>query len=70
MHTLALANPARVRGTVVEATEFPQWAEENAVYAVPHTIIRLGRGPSGTIEGAVSEDYLIRTLKNIIEQGR
>lgn len=55
---------------MVEATEFPQWAEENAVYAVPRTIVRLGRGPSGAIEGAVSEDYLIRTLKNIIEQGR
>ena len=70
-HTLALANPARVRGTVVQASEFSRWTEENAVYAVPKTIILVGQGERSTaIEGAVTEDFLIRTLKDLIEQGR
>ena len=51
-----------VRADVIEATEFPDWAEKYNVYGVPKVVIN----DDGEFEGALPEKpYLEAILKTI-----
>ncbi len=70
-HQLAWANPARVHASAIDSSKFTNLAESEAVVAVPTTIIRVDGGViRRELSGAVSEDQFIRTITDIIEEGR
>lgn len=47
----------------VEATEFPELAERNRVFAVPKTVIN----ESSFIEGALAEEFFVDEILKVIE---
>jgi glutaredoxin-like protein len=53
-HQFAFENP-HIRGHMIEATEFPDWANRFDVYGVPKTVIN----DLESIEGAVPENVLL-----------
>ncbi|MDI3256816.1 MAG: thioredoxin family protein [Kyrpidia sp.] len=53
-HQFAFENP-HIRGHMIEATEFPDWANRFDVYGVPKTVIN----DLDSIEGAVPEPILL-----------
>jgi thioredoxin-related protein len=55
-----MENPAMIRAEGVEATEFPDLANQFNVRGVPQTVINAG---SGTVVGAVPEQNLIAEIK-------
>jgi len=59
-HQMAMENPAMIRAEGVEATEFPDLANQFNVRGVPQTVINAG---SGTVVGAVPEQNLIDEIK-------
>jgi hypothetical protein len=59
-HQIAMENPAMIRAEGVEATEFPDLANQFNVRGVPQTVINAG---SGTVVGAVPEQGLIAEIK-------
>jgi glutaredoxin-like protein len=59
VHRMALFSPA-VRGDMVEATQFPDWAERRGVRGVPLTVD--GEGAL-RVEGLVPEGRLLRALR-------
>ena len=59
-HQIAMENPAMIRAEGVEATEFPDLANQFNVRGVPQTVINAG---SGTVVGAVPEQNLIAEIK-------
>jgi len=59
-HQMAMENPAMIRAEGVEATEFPDLANQFNVRGVPQTVINAG---SGTVVGAVPEQNLIAEIK-------
>lgn len=63
-HQMALENQ-NVQAEMIEAMEFPDLSEQFNVSGVPQTTINAG---SGTVVGAVPEEYLLselmRSLKN------
>lgn len=67
-HQMALANPARVRGESIDANTFIEWADQEEVYSVPKTVLT-AKDPLKTVtfEGAVSEEYLIRQIKLLLD---
>lgn len=70
-HQLAWANPARVHASAIESTKFADLADAQAIVAVPTTIIRVEGGViRGEVCGAVSEEQFLRTITDIIEEGR
>jgi hypothetical protein len=60
-HQIAMENPAMIRAEAVEATEFPDLANQFNVRGVPQTVINAG---SGSVVGAVPEQNLIAEIKN------
>ena len=58
-HQIAMENPAMIRAEGVEATEFPDLANQFNVRGVPQTVINAG---SGTMIGAVTEQKLIAEI--------
>lgn len=63
-HQMALENQ-NIQAEMIEAMEFPDLSEQFNVSGVPQTTINAG---SGTVVGAVPEEYLLselmRSLKN------
>jgi thioredoxin-related protein len=59
-HQIAMENPAMIRAEGVEATEFPDLANQFNVRGVPQTVINAG---SGSVVGAVPESNLIAEIK-------
>jgi thioredoxin-related protein len=59
-HQIAMENPAMIRAEGVEATEFPDLANQFKVRGVPQTVINAG---SGTVVGSVPEQNLIAEIK-------
>lgn len=53
----AMENP-RIRGIMVEATEFPAYAQQHRVYGVPKTVIN----GTHSFEGKVPEHMFIKAL--------
>jgi thioredoxin-related protein len=60
---MAMENPAMIRAEGVEATEFPDLANQFNVRGVPQTVINAG---SGTVVGAVPEQNLIAEIKRVM----
>jgi thioredoxin-related protein len=54
-----MENPAMIRAEGVEATEFPDLANQFNVRGVPQIVINAGRG---TVVGAVPEQNLIAEI--------
>lgn len=52
-----------VKGAMVEATEFPDWANQFAVYGVPKTI--MNDIESQSVEGAVPEQALLEQVMSV-----
>jgi hypothetical protein len=59
-HQIAMENPAMIRAEGVEATEFPDLADQFNVRGVPQTVINSG---NGIVVGAVPEQGLIAEIK-------
>jgi len=62
-HQMAMENPAMIRAEGVEATEFPDLANQFHVQGVPQTVINAG---GGTVVGAVPEANLIAEIKRAL----
>jgi protein-disulfide isomerase len=62
-HQIAMENPALIRAEGVEATEFPELADQFNVRGVPQTVINAG---GGMVVGAVPEPNLIAEIKRAL----
>lgn len=62
-HQIAMENPAMIRAEGVEATEFPDLANQFNVRGVPQTVINAG---GGMVMGAVPEPNLIAEIKRAL----
>jgi len=62
-HQIAMENPAMIRAEGVEATEFPDLANQFNVRGVPQTVINAG---GGMVVGAVPEQGLIAEIKRAL----
>jgi hypothetical protein len=62
-HQIAMENPAMIRAEGVEATEFPDLADQFNVRGVPQTVINAG---GGMVVGAVPEPNLIAEIKRAL----
>jgi len=58
-HRMAMENPGMIRAEGVEATEFPELANQFGVSGVPQTTINAG---AGTVIGAVPENQLLSEI--------
>ena len=64
-HQMAMENPAMVRAEGIEATEFPELAQEYYVSGVPQTVINSG---AKMVVGAVPEQGLLTEIKRALEK--
>lgn len=62
-HQMAIESPF-VLAEAVEATEFPELADQFHVSGVPQTTINAG---AGTVVGAVPEDHLIKEIQRALK---
>lgn len=62
-HQMAMENPTMIRAEGVEATEFPELANQFHVRGVPQTVINAG---SGMVVGAVPEQNLLAEIKRAL----
>lgn len=62
-HQMAMENPTMIRAEGVEATEFPELANQFHVRGVPQTVINDG---SGMVVGAVPEQNLLAEIKRAL----
>jgi predicted DsbA family dithiol-disulfide isomerase len=60
---MAMENPQMVRAEAVEATEFPELADQHGVHGVPHTTINDGREH---VVGAVPEANLVAAIQRVV----
>ena len=63
-HQMAMENPAMVRAEGVEATEFPDLANQFHVQGVPQTVINSG---AGMVVGAVPEQNLLAAIQQALQ---
>ena len=61
---MAMENPGMIRAEGVEATEFPDLADQFSVRGVPQTVINSG---SGMVVGAVPEQNLLSEIMRAIQ---
>ncbi len=60
-HQMAMAKPGLIKGDMVEALEFPQWADEYQVSAVPKNVVLSEEGLLlREFEGALPEDAFVQ----------
>lgn len=64
-HQMAMENPAMIRAEGIEATEFPELAQEYYVSGVPQTVINSG---AKMVVGAVLEQGLLTEIKRALEK--
>ena len=62
-HQMAMENPAMIRAEGVEATEFPELANQFNVWGVPQTVINAGLG---TVVGAMPEKNLLAEIMRAV----
>ena len=62
-HQIAMENPAMIRAEGVEATEFPELANQFNVRGVPQTVINAGRG---VVVGALPETNLLAEIMRAV----
>ena len=62
-HQMAMVNPAMIRAEGVEATEFPELANQFNVRGVPQTVINAGMG---TVVGAMPEKNLLAEIMRAV----
>lgn len=62
-HQMAMENPAMIRAEGVEATEFPELANQFNVRGVPQTVINAGMG---TVVGAMPEKNLLAEIMRAV----
>jgi glutaredoxin-like protein len=62
-HRMAMENPGMIRAEGVEATEFPELANQFGVNGVPQTTINAG---AGTVIGAVPEKQLLAEIQQAL----
>jgi glutaredoxin-like protein len=62
-HQMAMENPAMIRAEGVEATEFPELANQFNVRGVPQTVINAGMG---TVVGAMPEKNLLAEIMRVV----
>ena len=62
-HQMAMENPAMIRAEGVEATEFPELANQFNIRGVPQTVINAG---SGMVVGAVPEQHLLAEIQRAL----
>ncbi len=62
-HQMAMENPAMIRAEGVEATEFPELANQFNVRGVPQTVINAG---VGTVIGAMPEKNLLAEIMRAV----
>ncbi len=55
----------RVKASVVEASEFPEWSQENNVYAVPKVVIH--GATKVEFEGSYPEKMFIQQVMKAVE---
>ena len=63
-HKMAMENPTMIRAEAVEATEFPELANQFRVQGVPQTVINSGKG---TAVGAYPEARMLAEIKNVLQ---
>lgn len=63
-HKMAMENPAMIRAEAVEATEFPELANQFRVQGVPQTVINSGKG---TAVGAYPEARMLAEIRNALK---
>lgn len=63
-HKMAMENPTMIRAEAVEATEFPELANQFRVQGVPQTVINSGKG---TAVGAYPEARMLAEIKNVLK---
>jgi glutaredoxin-like protein len=63
-HQMAMENPQMIRAEGVEATEFPELANQFNVRGVPQTVINAG---AGTVVGAVPEQNLLAEIMRALQ---
>ena len=64
-HQMAMENPAMIRAEGINATEFPELAQEYYVSGVPQTVINSG---AKMVVGAVPEQGLLTEIKRALEK--
>jgi glutaredoxin-like protein len=62
-HQMAMENPAMIRAEGIEATEFPELANQFNVRGVPQTVINAGLG---TVVGAMPEKNLLTEIRRAV----
>ena len=62
-HQMAMENPSMIRAEGVEATEFPELANQFNVRGVPQTVINAGMG---TVVGAMPEKNLLAEIMRAV----
>jgi alkyl hydroperoxide reductase subunit AhpF len=62
-HQMAMENPTMIRAVGVEATEFPELANQCNVRGVPQTVINSG---SGMVVCAVPEQHLLAEIQRAL----
>ena len=63
-HKMAMENPAMIRAEAVEATEFPELANQFRVQGVPQTVINSGKRSA---VGAYPEARMLAEIKNVLQ---
>lgn len=63
-HQMAMENPQMIRAEGVEATEFPELANQFNVRGVPQTVINEGKG---MVVGAVPEQNLVAEIMRVLQ---
>jgi glutaredoxin-like protein len=63
-HQMAMENPQMIRAEGVEATEFPELANQFNVRGVPQTVINAGKG---MVVGAVPEQNLLAEIMRALQ---
>lgn len=63
-HQMAMENPQMIRAEGVEATEFPELANQFNVRGVPQTVINAG---AGMVVGAVPEQNLVAEIMRALQ---
>ena len=63
-HQMAMENPQMIRAEGVEATEFPELANQFNVRGVPQTVINAGKG---SVVGAVPEQNLVAEIMRALQ---
>ncbi|ALV62558.1 glutaredoxin-like protein [Thermococcus sp. 2319x1] len=63
----SLAGKGKILGDMIEAIEFPEWADQYSVMAVPKVVIRVNGEDKVSFEGAYPEKMFLEKLLQALE---